>query len=208
MPNAIIFFSLYKGSFNLAAVSSKMGAYVKLYTSLYKLLSAQKISTGRLMFRTDFPESKFLPIFVNINLSTPFWSSIFFWFTKIIPPTLVSWIHSPFQIGCPLIGYCSIILFLGNVVNMYFVFVNELLIITNPCLSNYLLMPWTVICLRFYTRYAYLISISPFYSSMWEYLATNLIYCSCNYLLSDLFTMFECFYYFYAPFYGFKGLIV
>jgi hypothetical protein len=36
------------------------------------LLSAPKISTGRLIFRTDCPDTRFFAILDRINLRTPF----------------------------------------------------------------------------------------------------------------------------------------
>ena len=72
-----------------------------LYMKRCKLLSGEKMSTGRLMFRTDPPETKFLAILERMNLRTPFWSYIFFLWMKIMLPSLSSWIHSFFQMGWP-----------------------------------------------------------------------------------------------------------
>lgn len=48
------------------------GAYDILYSKSYKLLFAKNMSTGRLILRTDFPESKFFPILDKMNFNTPF----------------------------------------------------------------------------------------------------------------------------------------
>lgn len=71
IPNATTAFNLFK-VFCLTTFYNKTGAYVILINSLYKLLYPQKMSTGKLMFRIDFPDIKFFPTFVRMNLRTPF----------------------------------------------------------------------------------------------------------------------------------------
>lgn len=167
------------------------------------MLSAQKISTGKLILRIDFPDSKFLPILERINFKTPFWSSIFFWSTKMIPPILSSWIHSPFHIGCPLIAYWNTNYFFGKGFTSYLFLINFLLMMTLPALSNSFLIPFTVINLSFSVFSAYLMSISPFNSSIWEYLlindnylSSNLPSTSWNYIYSYSFFLFSFEFYF------------
>jgi hypothetical protein len=49
-----------------------MGAYPKLNTNCYKLLFVENISTGRLMFKIDLPETRFLATCERINFNTFF----------------------------------------------------------------------------------------------------------------------------------------
>lgn len=53
------------------------------------------------MFSIDCPDITFLAILEMMNFNTPFWSSIFFLWMKIIPPYLSSCSHSFFHIGWP-----------------------------------------------------------------------------------------------------------
>lgn len=74
--------------FSFTALSRHIGAYVMANANLSRLLSPAKISTGKLMFRMLLPDSRFFPILVKINFSTPFWSWIFFSSMKMMPPAL------------------------------------------------------------------------------------------------------------------------
>lgn len=104
IPKTIVLISLFN-RLSFYIWSNTWGAYNILYRKRWILLSGEKISTGKLIFNIDCPESKFFAILVNTNFRTPFWSSIFFSLIKIIPPSSLSWRHSPFQIGWSPIFY-------------------------------------------------------------------------------------------------------
>lgn len=53
------------GSYILAVFYKIRGAYTKVLATLYKLLSVENISTGKLMFRIPFPWIKLDPIFLT-----------------------------------------------------------------------------------------------------------------------------------------------
>lgn len=64
----------------------------------------------------------FFPIFVKTNLKTPFCSYIFFWLIKVIAPSFVSRIQSPFHIACPFTfgHYLYISFFIGKSLDLDF----------------------------------------------------------------------------------------
>ncbi len=120
------------------------------------MLSAEKISTGKLILKTDWPETRFFAILERINFKTPFWSSIFFLWIKIIPPSLSSWIHSFFQIGCPSLAYkvldITMFFYIGSKGYWCFLYAESMIIC--PSLFN---------CLWIERLVAYFLSVLGYY---------------------------------------------
>ena len=79
--------------------SRKIGAYDIPYRNLSRLLSTEKISTGRLMVVGDCPDKIFLAIFLKTKDKTPFWSSVLGLLTNSNPPSLSLCYQSSYQIG-------------------------------------------------------------------------------------------------------------
>ena len=170
------------------------------------------------MLRTLLPERIFLPIFVNINLRTPFWSSIFFWLTKMIPPFFSSWIQSPFQIAWPLTmgnsfkGYLGT----GEVINLFWRYPWS---ITTYTLASSLRMiyNWVSVILddvdsAIFFVYTFIYSTS-FYGIFW--CSTTAIFISFSAAITVLFTSvtfepkeisFDALYTFYPSYFDISGL--
>lgn len=70
-PNATTRLNLVRKSAFYKFSNNKV-AYVMQISIFYRLLSAEKMSTGRLIFMMDLPVNKFLPILAIINFKTPF----------------------------------------------------------------------------------------------------------------------------------------
>ena len=91
-------------SFIFVAGYKRQGANPMLKRNFYKLLYDEKISTGRLIFSIDLPETRFLATCEKINFKTPFWSSICFLLINLNPPSSRNY-QFPFHIGCSLFGF-------------------------------------------------------------------------------------------------------
>ena len=172
-----------------------------------RLLSGEKISTGRLIFSIDCPEMTFLAILEMMNFKTPFWSSIFFLWMKMIPPYLSSCSHSFFHIGWPfsLDWYAIGAIFLSIGTRRWRLFMHELSGIIYPLLSRrrmtLLEEVISLICLDvsslIYPIYYILLTLNLLTSTFLDVFGALVFICCCmrSYLLELIYSILylECY---------------